>query len=561
VHSPKFEAKSKSLAATINPATLLQSWKKKVRDDLRRQVIPDPVEYLDFHVMAADGCQAIAKEIQSGSYAPSHVTRVTSEKSKGLCRLIVIPNMRDALVLQVLADSLWSEIRNKAPTNKSFYAPKDHAFIQMQHGLEDEYGPIAQWIKFQKEILGFSQRKPFIVVTDIANYYDWIRYTGMRSILSELISTKEIVLDILIFVLRSMIWRPDYMANHDVGLPQCDFDAPRMLAHTFLFEIDGLLRDYPGVEFARYMDDIDIGVNTYSDAKKVLRDLDLTLQSRHLRLNSGKTLILTSSEAEHHFCVKENDILNHFDARMSLYKKSLKFSKLPNRFLPWLTRKCLISNRFSQGNGQKILKRIVNYSRLYDVEIDKDLFLSAFLNWPGTRESLLRYIGSKTNPFKYIDILGDALHSGQIVDDITPVQIAVAINSARYTKKIPAECISKILDNLDSNRPFHVFSKLWIISRFSDYQHLRREIDQTSQTWSKEPIIIRSISGFLPIFRGTQAITPFMARLIKLGGRTSTDIFDFYSNRIFEKKGFSSVQKFIGAENKSSANGITHSKF
>jgi hypothetical protein len=38
------------------------------------------------------------------------------------------------------------------------------------------------------------------------------------------------------------------------------------------------------------MDDIDIGVETIAEAKHTLRSVDLVLQTRQVRLNSGKTL-------------------------------------------------------------------------------------------------------------------------------------------------------------------------------------------------------------------------------------------------------------------------------
>lgn len=435
MHSPKFKAKARTLSTTINASTLRTSWKKKVRDDVRKQIIPDPVEHLDFHVVANAQCEALATEITSGSYLPSQVTRVTTEKSKGLCRLLVIPNIRDVLVLQVLADSLWSILKTKAPTKNAFYAPKDHAFLKMKLGLEDEYGPVSEWLKFQKQILGFTTRKKFIVVTDIANYYDWIRYSGLRSVLSDHVEAREVVLDLLLFVLGSMGWKPDYMPNYETGLPQCDFDAPRLLAHTFLFEIDELLRDYPGVEFARYADDVDVGCDTYTTAKKVLRDLDFTLQSRHLRLNSGKTQILTSAQAVDHFCVHENALLTKFEKKMDAAAKQGRTSRLAHRLLPWLTTKWFRDGRFEKGNGLKLLKRIVGYSRQYCVEIEDEFFQYAFLNWPSLREPLLRYVAYATNPFKYVGRLAEALESGQIVDSVTPVRIAVAVASARYTKR------------------------------------------------------------------------------------------------------------------------------
>lgn len=90
---------------------------------------------------------------------------------------------------------------------------------------------------------------------------------------------------------------------------------------------------------------------------------------------------------------------------------------------------------------------------------------------------------------------------------------------------------------------------------------MKRVIDNTNQVWSREPILIRAVAGMLPLFRGTRHLTAFEASLTRIGGQTATAIFDFYDARIFSKKGFGSVSKFIGAKNKAAVNGITHSKF
>jgi len=273
---------------------------------MRRQPIPDPLENLDFHIRIEAICIAIEAEVLSGAYIPGTPIRFLSEKSKGLCRQLVIPSVKDALVLQALSDALWVEIRTKAPTQKSFYAPGEHKFSKPIKGHSSEYGSLNPWLAFQERIFGFANIKDFIVVTDIANYYDSISYDHLRNILAELSLAREHALDLLIYTLSCMLWQPDYMPRVPVGLPQSNLDAPRLLAHCFLFEIDELLSQRVAIDFARYMDDIDVGVNSVAEGRAVLRDLDLALQTRQIRLNSGKTMILSETEARSHFKIREN---------------------------------------------------------------------------------------------------------------------------------------------------------------------------------------------------------------------------------------------------------------
>lgn len=64
------------------------------------------------------------------------------------------------------------------------------------------------------------------------------------------------------------------------------------------------------------MDDITIGVDSIVAAKAILRDLDLALQTRQLRLNSGKTKILTVRAARRHFRIRDNYYLDKLEARI-----------------------------------------------------------------------------------------------------------------------------------------------------------------------------------------------------------------------------------------------------
>ena len=204
---------------------------------MRRQAIPDPLENLDFHTRLDAICTTIEAEVLSASYIPDTPTRFLAEKSKGLCRQLVIPSVKDALILQTLSDALWAEIKLKAPTKKSFYSPGDHQFSKMIKGHTSEYGPINAWLAFQETIFGFAKSKKYIVVTDIANYYDSISYDHLRNILADLSPAREHALDLLIYTLSWMLWQPDYMPRVPVGLPQSNLDAPRLLAHSFLWLI------------------------------------------------------------------------------------------------------------------------------------------------------------------------------------------------------------------------------------------------------------------------------------------------------------------------------------
>lgn len=206
MYSPKFPLKIEDLRKVIGATRLKIVWKTQVRDAMRKQPIPDPLENLDFHVRLDANCAAIEAEICSASYAPRQPLRFLAEKSKGLCRQLVVPTAKDALVLQALSITIWNEIKLQARSKKSFYAPADHGFSKAIKGHTAEYGSLSAWLAFQQTIFGFASTKNFLVVTDIANYYDFISYEHLRNILASLSVVKEHALDLLIYTLSSMLW-------------------------------------------------------------------------------------------------------------------------------------------------------------------------------------------------------------------------------------------------------------------------------------------------------------------------------------------------------------------
>lgn len=125
---------------------------------MRAQLVPDAVEFLDFHVDIRRRCSDLEELICKGEYRPKPILRLKVEKSRGLCRQIALPDPADALVLQALSNTLWDEIKTKAPISTAFFAPQDQPFQKRNPSNEEDdwgYGPIESWLDFQQEILKF----------------------------------------------------------------------------------------------------------------------------------------------------------------------------------------------------------------------------------------------------------------------------------------------------------------------------------------------------------------------------------------------------------------------
>ncbi len=128
---------------------------------MREQFLNDGIENFDFHIGRKFECKKLSLQILKGDYVPEKAQRILVEKSKGLCRQLVIPAARDALVLQCLSDALYQDIREKAPTTRAFFEPKEHNFSRTRDLLgRDRYGTFASWLNFQRELSGFPKQEP-----------------------------------------------------------------------------------------------------------------------------------------------------------------------------------------------------------------------------------------------------------------------------------------------------------------------------------------------------------------------------------------------------------------
>jgi hypothetical protein len=561
MRSPKFAIKSKELKAVINAARLRSRWREKVRDAMRTQPIPDALEHLDSHISLDALTEALESQLMSGAYVPKTPIRVLVEKSKGLCRQIVIPSVRDALVLQTLSDAIWDELRKHAPTSNAFYAPNDQRFSTAIKGHVNEYGPVQAWLDFQKEILGFTDRKNFIVVTDISNYYDSIGHDHLRNTISGLINVKEQSLDLMIHALSHMLWQPDYMPRVAIGLPQMNLDAPRLLAHSFLFEIDELVSNSFRVEYARYMDDIDMGVDSYPAAKRALRDLDLALQTRQIRLNSGKTKILKSEEAVKHFRIRENRIIS------SVYDLISNRAILPSAVLKekkWF--KCAIERglqrgSFLDGSGSKILKRLINISKEFNIEISDECFKKIIYEYPDVRQNILIWWQSTGFALKKAEIILHYIRDKHIVDQITYIQIATCIVNMRIKRSLPVDnIIDKIIESIEPTDPWLLFARLWLLSKFGKPVDIMRLVEESVPIWvSHEPLsrLVGSMYARLPAAQ----VKKLTNIIYTESAAEARSVLDFHERLSSEISAYTAIAKFLKAPNNSLPNLISHSKF
>jgi hypothetical protein len=284
-----------------------------------------------------------------------------------------------------------------------------------------------------------------------------------------------VVLDLVFYILERYSWRPDYIPGTNRGLPQMNFDAPRLLAHSFLFELDRFITTNNRGAYARFMDDIDVGVPSVGEAKQLIRDIDLVLQSRGVRLNSGKTLIMSAAEASEHYFVDENRFLDSIDYHLSRRLARSQKTGIPfdagrlGRLSRSRFRKNLsIRGHYDRGNGDKVLKRHIGFLLRFGIDVPDAVLISCINNCPSLRDIAIRAICFKGYSRRRFDALKLYALSKYCVDEASVYFVAKALvdlkcpNGRKFRAEV-REIIDYFLD-LRQDAPF--VSAMWLLAKF-----------------------------------------------------------------------------------------------
>lgn len=213
----------KDLAQVASRSALVRAWRGSVRNGLRNQVLPDIHDYLDIHRNIAGIAGRISADVEAGRYRPSPPEFVTIEKKDGISRRVAIPDPTDALLLQCIVNTLETQLKAVQPSKRAYYS-RSHTPPNVERVDGTFAYPWWQlWPEFQEKIFQFSTTHAFLVVTDIANYFDTIPLHSLRNVIAAASRIGEHVLDLLFFVLETLTWRPYYIPHSGVGLPPAEF--------------------------------------------------------------------------------------------------------------------------------------------------------------------------------------------------------------------------------------------------------------------------------------------------------------------------------------------------
>ena len=498
MHTDRFKKlRKEALSNLFNKKEVSYIWRKIVRGQLRSLDFKDLFDHYDFNYNIVERAVAIRNEILNGTYRVSLPLIYKLEKKYGVCRHIVIPQPIDALVLQVLVEHVAEQIVEHQPSDNAFYSRDKHNVGKPHDAAEYGLSFRNQWKKLQKEIYRFNDEKELLVVTDLSNYYDSISIGELKKVFLGFVDNNEVLVDVLFKVIEEISWKPDYLPYSGRGLPTSNLEAIRLLAHSFLFEVDDVLKQRTNNSFTRWMDDIVIGVNDRKDAIEIISSVSDMLKSRGLALNLSKTAIYDSEEAHYHFQIKENKYLDSLE----------KFKKGDEKYNYITTDlKKNFKKHFKDRNPKywdKISKRYITaFGRMESLKLLTEIS-DIYLRQPSLRPYLLMYLSKIGYRKRSAQKVEGILAKIDVFDDVSIYQICHLVTTWEVpyndeTKGFLARVNKQLLSVFFINKnPSDFYSVLWFKAKYDHHEDLLRFVVKYQNLWRSDSFLRRQVTAVM----------------------------------------------------------------
>ncbi|MCC7331786.1 MAG: RNA-directed DNA polymerase [Flavobacteriales bacterium] len=530
-----------ALSKIFEKKKITDVWRKIVKNQLRNLDLKDLYDHYDFNYNIDERAIAIKNEILSGTYKVSQPLIYRIEKKFGVCRHLVIPQPIDALVLQVLVETIADNILSNQPSENAFYSRDKHN-VSLPH-TADDYGFTwrQQWKQLQKKIYNFHEDKELIVVTDLSNYYDSIDIEELRKVFTSYSKIDEVLIDLLFRIIEEISWKPDYLPYSKRGLPTTNVEGIRLLAHSFLYEVDEVIMQKTNNSFTRWMDDIVIGVDSRKEAIETISSVSDMLKTRGLALNLAKTNIYDEDAGYHHFQIDSN---RYIDSIETIKKEDVNYKKVCSE----LHKKFKLHFKDTSSKyWDKIAKRyITTYSKLKSTAL-LTLLSEKYVNYPGLRSHLLMYLSNVGYKKKSSEVVLEILDEMDIFDDISLYQICLLVTQweipvndqskdflSKFESKITAFSFKRKL-------PSDFYCVLWFKAKYNHPEDLLKFIEKYKNLWQTDSFLRRQVTAILSrlVVTNSKAVEKLLFNQISSGITNTVTL----ANQIFL---FSKVERLDG---------------
>ncbi len=282
-------------------------WERAIQNillDARSDFVLSPHFDLIYNRASQRLIEKTTQELRSGAYQPRLPITFSVPKSNFLTRPGSTLEPQDRLVHQALLEQALPRIEENMDRARTFSHVPNGANALFQPSHEG-------WDAFQASVRVISNAHPFVLRADIANYFETLPQHAVINLLNASGVRGEIV-----NLLEEQLLA--FQERRSTGIVQGIYPSD-VLGNFYLSDFDADCEMH-GLASARYVDDIYVGFEDESDARRELVRLNARLRSSGLFFNPSKTSILTGAdvqeeegELEQLFDAARDEIYNHLD--------------------------------------------------------------------------------------------------------------------------------------------------------------------------------------------------------------------------------------------------------
>lgn len=382
---------------------------KQLREDLRDDWFPDPLDFNDF--MSTGLLPEILQanvQLNHGNYQPVRAALLNVPKPNFTLRYALETSLSDravyhatAMQLLPLFDGLidWRVFSHRMDRGKS-----DDTGHRSKIKYSFRNGIVA-WGDFLGSVRTALVPGSVLLSTDLANYFENISVEALMNSMIGLLPSLPIggqqqeqvkgQIEQTFEYLKSWTYSPDR------GLPQ-NRDASSFLANIYMRTVDQAMIG-EGYEYFRYMDDIKIICPDVPSARLALKRLILALRPIGQSVNSGKTEIVRSEEK-----ARIDACLAGGSPEMQRISSAWQTKSLPpitRSFLPLksLALRVLKNGEFGSREFRFCIRRLDTLARCAEFAVPPDYFreitellIGGLDIAPAATDEICRYLRSVT---------------------------------------------------------------------------------------------------------------------------------------------------------------------
>lgn len=332
-----------------------------------------------------------------------------------------------------------------------------------------------EWPKYQKKIKSLkNEGYNVLVVTDISAYFENIDHGILKEIILQNNIDKKLV-DLLFFMLETWTHRPEYCANLYRGIPQTtNQDCSSFLSNIFLYGHDEVIDQLPNCKYIRWIDDMNIAVNTEIEGKMVLKRISETLRNLYLFPNTGKTEILVGEDIDRHFYFEQNDYLNNFEEKIKIIVKNGE--SLKNLENELIEKYKLFLEENKEGLWFKVLKRYYTvFTRIRSTYLVQDV-IKHLEKYPTLDEKICSYLFALDYSDDILNKVINYIKSPENLYESVEIQLLELLLNMRVPKDKKLEIVKFGRDIfIDKNRNWYSRAvAALIIAKYGENSDIRK---------------------------------------------------------------------------------------